>query len=126
MTNSKWEELAREFYQYMSKGYAGGEGGCRCSECDAKYSGDGAFYQLCPLCKAREVIATTTKQAVEKNDKKWRERIKKIYTQKFNDFRSRVETMESWDFYTTSGETLALQDLLKEESTTQAKGEGGV
>ena len=59
------EETKREFQEYSSQGYAGGESGLRCDKCDNKYSGTSAIKQLCPMCKAESALQAHEKQVRE-------------------------------------------------------------
>lgn len=60
--NDEWEE---EFAEYMTQGYSGGRSGLRCDECDCKYSGTSGLNQLCPICKAKNIIQKAVLQERE-------------------------------------------------------------
>ena len=65
MKEIKNEEIVKEFLEYSTEGYAGGESGLRCTDCDRKYSGTASIVQLCAVCRARKIL-TTKDQEIKK------------------------------------------------------------
>jgi hypothetical protein len=59
------EDSRREFFEYMSEGYAGGVSGLRCDRCDSKYSGTSGLVQLCPSCRVYKKLEALLDSLIE-------------------------------------------------------------
>jgi hypothetical protein len=65
MKDKRIMNIRESMYGYQSEGYSGGKDGLRCSDCDSKYSGESMMGQLCPMCRAEEIVKGERQQVLD-------------------------------------------------------------
>jgi hypothetical protein len=79
------QEAIKEFAEYMTNGYSGGNNGLRCSNCDNKYSGEASIIQLCPMCKANSLITKAYEKGKKETEFKILSYFKKVEEERWKD-----------------------------------------